>query len=97
MPLPIGDANDVNTVLHWILGIRDGHTEDVDDSVLFESAREAAVRLADRANKTLSAGLNGTRVREAWDQVEAGPWHDDEPYEWDRGPDIEDVDTGGLT
>jgi hypothetical protein len=95
MPLTITSASDINTLLNWILGNRDDDA--VDDSVQFEAAREAAVRLADQANKTLSAGLRGDKVREAWDRVEAGPWYDDEPYEWDRGPDIEDVDTGGLT
>lgn len=97
MPLTITSANDVNTLLRWFLGIRDEYDSTVDDNIHFENAREAAVRLADQANKTLSAGVTGSQIRELWERAEAGPWYDDEDYEWDRGPAIVDIDTGGLT
>lgn len=85
----ITEANDVNRVLSWVLGVRTDW--DHDDEVLFHEAGLAAARLAERAHKALSAGLTGDQVRAAWPRVEAGPWLDV------KQPTVEDVDTGGLT
>lgn len=75
MALTIGEAHDVNTLLDWILGIR-RPTSDKTDDELAADAQAAAGRLADKANKTLMAGLDLTRVNEAWDRVEACPWQE---------------------
>lgn len=75
MALTIGEAQDVNSLLEWVLGIRPQYTEMTDEELATE-ARASAERLADKANKTLSAGLNGKRVNDAWQHVEVGPWRD---------------------
>jgi hypothetical protein len=62
MALTIGEAQDVNTLLnHYLQQSRNGL--DVPGA---EAACEAAARLADKANKALSAGLSGEQVRELW-------------------------------
>lgn len=61
MALTIGEASDVNVLLEHALNLS-GPTG-VPSS---EKAREAAARLADKASKTLLAGLDGDRVRAAW-------------------------------
>lgn len=75
MALTIGEAQDVNSLLNWLLGIRPEYTEMTDEELATE-ARAAAERLADKANKALSAGLNGKSVNEAWRHVEVGPWQE---------------------
>ena len=78
MALTITEAHDVNTLLDWILGIRNQHSTGTDEERAAE-AQAAAGRLADKANKTLMAGLDMRRVNEAWDHVQVGPWQDGEP------------------
>lgn len=75
MALTITEAHDVNTLLDWLLGIRNPYTTGTDEE-LATQALAAAERLADKANKALMAGLDGRRVREAWAQVQVGPWRD---------------------
>ncbi len=60
----ITEANELNHVLDFLLGIKT-HPE-IDEA----TARAAASRLAERAYKALSAGLDGTTVREAWDRYQ---------------------------
>lgn len=80
MALTVSEAHDVNTLLDWLLGIprlyMDGPKTDEE---LAAEAQAAAGRLADKANKTLMAGLDMRRVNEAWDHVQVGPWRDGDP------------------
>jgi hypothetical protein len=58
MSMTIGEANDLNTLLHWILSRQQpycGH-------VLDHEATEAAKRLTTKANKTLHAGLRPDEI-----------------------------------
>lgn len=73
MALTIGEAQDVNSLLSWVLGLRPTGTTKTDDE-LEADAKAAAMHLADKASKALSAGLNSPRVDEAWAAVEACPW-----------------------
>lgn len=74
MALTISEAHDVNTLLDWMLGIRRASSAADTDEHLAEEAKAAAARLADKANKSLMAGIRSEDVLKAWDQVEAGPW-----------------------
>jgi hypothetical protein len=78
MALTVGESHDVNTLLDWILGIRRPDTM-MSDEQLADQAQAAAGRLADKANKTLMAGLDLSRVNEAWSRVEACPWQEADP------------------
>lgn len=58
----IREANTVNTLLHWLLGLpRVG-----DDPVAEDQAREAAAFLAARADTALGAGLTAADVDRHW-------------------------------
>lgn len=70
----VGEANDLNTLLRYVLGIRRDHEVDVDDQEFCDDAEDAAARLAERANKALNAGLKEVDVRDAWQNLELGPW-----------------------
>lgn len=60
MALTVTEAMAVNTLLDYLIGThKDGRTD----------ARLAAELLADHANKTLSAGLTGAAVQQAWHRV----------------------------
>lgn len=65
----ITEANNVQWLLDWVLGVEKpgGGRWDEDD------AREFAVFLADRSYKALSAGMNGDQVRTSW------PWRPPRP------------------
>ena len=56
----IGEANDVNTLLRYMLGQQ---RSSFGDPVTDDQALAAAERLADRAGKTLQAGITGSDVR----------------------------------
>lgn len=59
-----GEANDLNTVVQFLLGtVWNGCAVPDEDT-----ARQAAARLADRSHKTLMAGLRGTDVDRLWPQ-----------------------------
>lgn len=75
MAFTITEAHDYNTLLDWILGIRRPGSTMTDEELATE-AQAAAERLADKAFKSLSAGLDGRRVKEAWSHVEVGPWRE---------------------
>lgn len=75
MALTIAEAHDVNTVLDWVLGLSRIHST-LTDEEHEDAAREAAGRLADKAFKALSAGLDSRRVYAAWSNVQVGPWQD---------------------
>lgn len=75
MALTVSESHDVNTLLDWLLGIRNPYTIGSDEELMSE-AKASAMRLADKANKTLMAGLTGVRVEDAWQRVEACPWQD---------------------
>lgn len=62
----ITEANDLNTVLEYVLNLTSGAGA-VPSS---ERAREAAARLADKAHKPLMAGLTSERVNAAWPDLE---------------------------
>lgn len=76
----ISEANDLNKVLRYVLG----WSEDP------EVARDAAVRLTERANRTLGAGLRPQDVEDAWDHLELPGWLDDEPIPWRPVSDVPD-------
>ena len=81
MALTITEADDVNTLLRWLFGIRQPGTANIDDQDHADKAEDAAARLADAAAKKLMAGLRGNDVHGHWCRVEACPWHDDETME----------------
>jgi hypothetical protein len=58
----VGDANDINHALKYLLGISRVNFPATDS----EFARLAACRLADRANKALMAGIGAADVNAAW-------------------------------
>lgn len=74
----ISEANDVNTVLRWLTGdlphVDERNLLDEADLVLQQDddARRAAQRLADRAHKTLHAGMTPADVEQAWEKVCVG-------------------------
>lgn len=72
MALTIGEATDVNVLLDWMLGVP-SHGQKTDEQASAE-AQAAAERLADKANKALSAGIRSVDVRTNWVRVEACPW-----------------------
>ena len=57
----ISEANDINTVLRYVLRLPNG----VGEFRTAQQVHEAAERLAGRAHKTLSAGLMASDVRDA--------------------------------
>jgi hypothetical protein len=64
MALTVTEASAVNTLIDYLLGNRNalGGPDRLD-------ARQAAELLADHANKTLSAGVTGSHVRQDWHRV----------------------------
>lgn len=61
----IGEANDLNTVLRYVLNLPDiTRSVPADDK-----ARDAAARLADKAHKGIMAGLTGDDVVAAWPEL----------------------------
>lgn len=77
MALTIAEADDVNRLLDYILGIQ--HRADAEGSEIDQhnAAGEAAGRLADKAHARLGAGVSARRVLEQWSHAEFGPWRDD--------------------
>lgn len=65
----IAEANDTNVILRYLLGLRGDTVASPSD----KQAKEAAVRLADRANKATLATITGKQVTEAWSDVEVCP------------------------
>lgn len=64
MSLTVGEATAINTVLdYWLKMPREGLGPVTEKAVL-----AAMIDLADRATKTLMAGVNGNDVRRAWRQ-----------------------------
>lgn len=61
----ISEANDLNTLLHYVLNLSDALGVTPSD----DQARDAAERLADRANKALGAGLTSDTVVAAWPEL----------------------------
>lgn len=62
MSLTVGEAHHVNTIVtYWLRIARDGRSVPADDQVV-----DAMAEMADRATKTLMAGVNGNDVRKAW-------------------------------
>jgi hypothetical protein len=81
----ISEGNDLNVLLRYVLNVNDGHT----DVPTVDKAREAAERLADRANKVLGAGLTSDRIAAMWPDLlldngvtiaHNGSWLDAEDY-----------------
>jgi hypothetical protein len=62
--MTIGDANDINTLLHYLYGLP-GYT----GVPTAQQVQVAAERLAGRANKALGAGLSASAIREAKDRL----------------------------
>jgi len=60
--MSITDANDLNHVLEFLLGMPQPGFRGPDS----DFAQAAACRLADRANKALSAGIDGVQVTKHW-------------------------------
>lgn len=81
------EANDTNTLLRWLLGIRRPAEIEIDDQELADAAEEAAARLAGRAYLSLSAGVTEDKVRGTWERVEACPWQDAPPVDEYRAGD----------
>lgn len=65
----ISEANDVNHVLRWALDAARGRRSASNERI----AREAAIRLAGRAHKTLSAGYTAEQVNDWWPQPQPQP------------------------
>ncbi len=55
----IGEAIKMNTVLYYLLDMPG-------KPIAEQAAKEAAAYLAERANKSLSAGVSGEQVLKAW-------------------------------
>jgi hypothetical protein len=62
MALTVGESLDVNVLIDYLFGLRYPSGTPVPE----EDAVNAAARLADRAGKTLMAGLDGADVRRLW-------------------------------
>ena len=77
----IGEANDVNVVLDYFLELPRHN-----GPVTPERAKAAAVRLADRAYRALSAGSSGVAVAERFEEL-AAPQRPAEPLE-ENGPGV---------
>lgn len=77
MALTIGEAQDVNVLLDWVLGIRPDTAQT--DEELQAAAKAAAEHLADKAFKALSAGIDGRRVDAGWAKVQVCPWQEGDP------------------
>lgn len=77
MAFTIGEANDLNVLLEYALNLSGPMGVPSSDK-----AMEAAARLADKATKTLMAGLDGDRVRAAW------PEDDDEDEVEEYEPEV---------
>jgi hypothetical protein len=58
----IGEAHDWNALLAYLAGTRR-------ITVTEDKARDAAMRLADRAHKALNAGPTGADVAKVWDEI----------------------------
>lgn len=63
--MTVTQSNDVNTLLRWAMDVPRAYGGGV---VTSREAMEAAARLADAANKRLSAGLDGKSVRRMWSE-----------------------------
>lgn len=62
MALTVTEANAVNVLLKWLFA----QPDNVGEYKTGEQARDAAALLADHADKTLMAGLDGDAVRKLW-------------------------------
>jgi hypothetical protein len=69
MAFTVTEANALNALLRYLLNYHVHPATDMIDA----SAREVAVALADRAHKTLMAGLDGVDVRELWKESAPQP------------------------
>lgn len=58
----VGEATAVNTVLRYLLDL----PQPMGSVPAAADVRSAAIRLAERANKTLAAGLGSEDVAQAW-------------------------------
>ncbi len=63
--MTIGESNDVNILLQWLLGGLSARPQ-VHWPVSDTDARDAAARLASRAHNTLMAGVDSTQVHARW-------------------------------
>lgn len=64
----VTEANRINILLAWLLELDDG----LGESITHEEGRDAACKLADAANRALSAGLTGDQVRALWHWADSG-------------------------
>ena len=62
--MTVGECNDINILLRYVYGLSDYTVLPTP-----QEAQNAAERLADRASKTLGAGLSGSQIREAKDRL----------------------------
>jgi hypothetical protein len=67
----ITEANSLNVVLRYLLGLRTDAEQNIDDQDLYDNAREHAAGLVERANKTLGAGLRREDIEDAWERLGA--------------------------
>ncbi len=67
--MSIGEANAVNVLLDYLLGCRRPNGCEVQE----HEARAAAMTLADKANRSLMAGLDGAAVNRMWPEVRPSP------------------------
>jgi hypothetical protein len=63
----VQESIDINNVLGFFLEVEDPHKHYSE-----ATARVAASRLAERANKTLSAGMSGATLAAAWNRWRRG-------------------------
>lgn len=72
----IAEANDLNTTLRYLLGLRTEFEQNVDDQDLYDNAREATVRLVERGHEVLGPGLRREDIEDAWERLDLPPWRD---------------------
>lgn len=70
MALTVADANRINTVLRWLVG---RPRTWVPSPGAMDDVRDAAVALAERSYRILSAGMRGDDVRRAWPGADGVP------------------------
>jgi hypothetical protein len=62
----VQESLDINSLLGWLLDLERAPDSPHPDRFTEAGARQAAVRLADRAHKGIQAGIRGSDVDEAW-------------------------------
>lgn len=70
--MTISEANDVQSLTRWILGIGDQDADGRPRADVGRDARDALARLAERSQAKLCAGRDAAFVRRTWPTVGTG-------------------------